>query len=802
MSCPRSKASVLSAGLGLLLLFAPIATKATGVWTRIESPNFEFIGNASDADIRKVAMRLERFRSTLRSVFPQFRAVSGKRTRVLVFRDDASFRPFKPKRADGAPDDFIGAFYQAGEDFNYVAVSVEGEAAGSYGTIFHEYVHEILNANLGSSEVPAWLNEGLAEYFQTFRTIDDRSAAFGSIQTGHIQRLKRGALMPWDQFFKLDANSLLRADEQSRALFYAQAWAVTHFLIDRKLAPALQSSNRTESVIKALQPTDLVQDAAAIDRTTLDQGVGTFAGNAVSMGEIVISSDLVPVTAPGSVISQATADAYLGDLLYHLSDNSNAEALLLGALKAEPGLAMANASLGLIRLRQRKFDEARRLLELASAADQKNHLVHFYYAYLLSRENTDEFGSVTSFPAASAAKMRAALKRAIAIEPNHAESYKLLALIGVVTGEDLDEALQSAQKALSLEPGNQEFAITAAQLMLRKERIPEARAIAEKLLRSAPAPYVKSEAESVIRTANAFDASKRSTESLLVNVRADEAPPPLILQRKDLTDEQVARIDLDREISNLNKLIPRPKTGEQQVVGTIDAISCSDDSIQYRVRSGDGVLRLTSSDFDNVSMRVLLDGTHSFTFRCNARFSDVLAVMVYRPNARPFSDGVLRSIAFVPNIFKLRSLEELARERQIIIEGRPPTDLKANAAAADSEQADFERQTRDTQIKNIEARLRQSEDGERRLVGVPEKFDCADGKFVLTLKSGGSLIVFKADIERKFLARSLTPETGPLEVGCRSTLPTVNAVVTYRENAGGEKEFVAIEFVPSGFKLP
>src|SRR5262245_47509714 len=177
MSCPRSKPFVVSVGLGLLFLLTPLATNAADVWTRIETPNFEFLGNASDTDIRNVAARLERFRSALRSLFPQFRYVSGKRTRVLVFKDAASFRPYKPKQADGTPDDLIGAFYQAGEDINYVAVMVEADGAGSYGTIFHEYVHELLNANLSNAEVPAWLNEGLAEYFQTFRTIDDRSAA-------------------------------------------------------------------------------------------------------------------------------------------------------------------------------------------------------------------------------------------------------------------------------------------------------------------------------------------------------------------------------------------------------------------------------------------------------------------------------------------------------------------------------------------------------------------------------------------------------------------------------------------------
>ncbi|HVQ57038.1 MAG TPA: tetratricopeptide repeat protein [Pyrinomonadaceae bacterium] len=805
MRCLQFKSRLPLIVAGALLCFSSTVVNAADVWTKIESPNFEFIGNALEADIRQVASRLERFRAVLRSVFPQLRSNSGKRTRVVVFKDSASFRMFKPKRSDGTPDEFIGGLYQAGEDVNYVAVTVEGDAKGAYGTIFHEYVHELLNTNLSATDAPPWLNEGLAEYFQTFRIIDDRSAAFGSVQSTHVELLKRGPLMPWDDFFRLDASALLQTGEHSRSMFYAQAWALIHFLVDRNNSPiGVASANPATPAVRVFDPKALVQDAAKLDRKIIDEGVRDFVEKrAAALGEVVVAADLGPVLPRASVLSQAVVDAHLGDLLYHLGNTVNAEPLVQNALKLEPGLPMANATLGLIRLRQRRFDDARRLLGLAAAsADQKNHIVLFTYAYLLSRENMDEFGAVQNYPADTAAKMRAALRRSIAIEPNHAESYKLLAFVGVITGEDLDDALQAAQKALSLQPGNQEFSLVAAQLMLRKQRIREARSIAEALVRSPVNAYVKGEAENIVRAADAFNAADK-IEPYLVDVRTGEQIKPIILQRRDLTDEEVARIDLEREISNLNRLIPRPKAGEGQVVGSIERIGCSNDSIQFSIAAAGNALRLTSANFDDLSVKVLLDGTHSFTFRCNAQFRDILAVFVFAPNQRPtpYSDGVLRSIAFVPKTFKLRSIAELEAERPIIIEGRAPTDLSANAKAAAAEQAEFDRQTRDTQIKNIEARLRQPEAGERRVIGVPEKFECVDGNFMLGLRSGGSLMGFKVETAKKFFVRSLTPETGIVEVGCRAILPAVNAVVTYREIADG-KELVAVEFVPKVYRLP
>ena len=226
MLCLQFKLRLLFLRVAGVFIFAvPVSAGAADVWTKIESSNFEFIGNASEADIRLVASRLERFRAALRSIFPQFPGNSGKKTRVVVFKSRI-VSTFKPKRSDGAPDDFVGGLYQAGEAVNYVAVAVEGEAKEAYGTIFHEYVHELLNSNLRSADAPPWLNEGLAEYFQTFRIIDDRSVAFGGIQAAHVHRLKCEPLMPWDEFFKLDASSLLRWGEHSRTTFYAQAWAL------------------------------------------------------------------------------------------------------------------------------------------------------------------------------------------------------------------------------------------------------------------------------------------------------------------------------------------------------------------------------------------------------------------------------------------------------------------------------------------------------------------------------------------------------------------------------------------------
>jgi cytochrome c-type biogenesis protein CcmH/NrfG len=60
---------------------------------------------------------------------------------------------------------------------------------------------------------------------------------------------------------------------------------------------------------------------------------------------------------------------------------------------------------------------------------------------LLSREGRDEFGFVSTFDTATAAKMREMLKKAIALNPTFTESYELLAFVNLVNNEELDDAV-------------------------------------------------------------------------------------------------------------------------------------------------------------------------------------------------------------------------------------------------------------------------------------------------------------------------------------------------------------------------
>ena len=69
---------------------------ATDKWVSVRSQNFLFVGDASESQIRRIARELEESRATFAMLFPNAGKKSAAGTTVIVFKNDAAFKPFKP----------------------------------------------------------------------------------------------------------------------------------------------------------------------------------------------------------------------------------------------------------------------------------------------------------------------------------------------------------------------------------------------------------------------------------------------------------------------------------------------------------------------------------------------------------------------------------------------------------------------------------------------------------------------------------------------------------------------------------
>lgn len=93
--------------------------------------------------------------------------------------------------------------------------------------------------------------------------------------------------------------------------------------------------------------------------------------------------------------------------------------------------------------------------------------------------------------------MREQLSRAIKLAPEFAPAYYLLAFIDLVSGENLDEALQMAEKARRFDRGRASYALLLAEIHARRKDLAAARPLLEPLTRDSD-PRIKNEAQSLL----------------------------------------------------------------------------------------------------------------------------------------------------------------------------------------------------------------------------------------------------------------------------------------------------------------
>ncbi len=175
-------------------------------------------------------------------------------------------------------------------------------------------------------------------------------------------------------------------------------------------------------------------------------------------------------------------------------------------------------------------------------------------------------------------------------------------------------------------------------------------------------------------------------------------PAPIFFHRKDLTDAQVALIEEEREINNLNILLDRPGTSEEIILGSIRSIDCTDGRIYFKLISDGKSRTLTSSRFDDIRFSVLTAGTRAFTFRCNANFLGETVVAIFRPALK--EPGTLRSLTIVPANFRLKTLAQISSEPTIIIQEMPPTEIAGNELKALKERDEMQRIMREAEERD------------------------------------------------------------------------------------------------------
>jgi hypothetical protein len=198
-------------------------------WTRVHSPNFTAAGNATFQDMRAVLLELEGFRAALLRTLPGLRVTADRPVTVVVFRDERAFAPFRPTTPGGERRADVVGYFLTTREASYMVVAMHRDMRRTFQHLFHEYTHYVVHQNVG--RVPGWLNEGLAEYYSTLRAdLRARRSVLGEPSPTRLATLNGGRLLPLRDVLTYDASGAVTHPPQRAAAFYAQSWALVHYL--------------------------------------------------------------------------------------------------------------------------------------------------------------------------------------------------------------------------------------------------------------------------------------------------------------------------------------------------------------------------------------------------------------------------------------------------------------------------------------------------------------------------------------------------------------------------------------------
>jgi tetratricopeptide (TPR) repeat protein len=628
----------------IAIVFAVICVvQVTGAegWTRLDAPNFEVTGDADPAELARVASRLEKFRSVFVERFPKHRFSSPVPTRVVVFRDSRTFSRY-------INIEWAAGYYLAADDANFIVLSAEGGTKLS--TVFHEYTHHLVESTLGRANVPPWLNEGLAEYHETFALTGVNSAMLGGQIEAHLELLRKSVWIPFNEFTSTDYYSLHKQTRASAIQFYAQSWVLVHYLIHGGKTTRKKEFDRfVEMVTSGSGFENAVRGSFGIDPATLETELKSY------IRRKKFSSETIPLAATSaaedsyrtSPVSDADAVATRAEILMRSGRLAEAETHIGDALRYDRDSDYVNTVAGLLQIRRKNWSEARRFLATATRSASAGYFAHYCFGLAVIRENMTDFGFAVSIAYSDAELARRALGRAVELNPRFAESYNLLAFVNFVRNERVDEGVVHIKKALAIAPGNQWYAVRLAELLMRKEEFGEARLIAQRVRQTASDDGLRIYAENTVRNIDSLESQTREIAELDKRSRDEITDAPL-------SEEELARRGKAALLESLNQALRPLRRDEKRILGRLVMIDCGKNGISFEVENKNGKSVFRAVSLDVVRLMSYDPRFVDAEFGCGVVGAENLAVFTFRPPPKiRQTSGELVSIEFVPADFRL-----------------------------------------------------------------------------------------------------------------------------------------------------
>ena len=478
--------------LFVILLAPPLAPARDKpeAWTEVRSPHFTVLTTSNEKDGRRIADQFERMRSISHMAFPHLPIDNGSPIVVIALKDEKDFRTLEPEAYLAKGQLKLGGLFLRAPDKNYVLMRLDAESDHPYAVIYHEYMHFLLSK--AAEWMPLWMNEGLAEFYEN-TDIHEKNVALGQPSEANLLLLRQNKLLPLPVLFTVDATSPYYHEENKGSIFYAESWALPHYLYTKDRQQKTQLwGDYIELLVNKVDPVTAATRAFG-DLKQLQSNLEAYVRQGrFQYFKLAAATGIDDATFTARTLTEAQADAVRADFLAYNERFTDARLLLDRVLREDPQNVLAHETMGFLEFRAGHLEESRKWYEQAVKLDSQSYLAHYYFA-AISMNSAGEPNSETD------AQVEASLRAAIKLNPSFAPPYERLAAFEGMRRRNLDEAHLMSLKAVELDPANVPYRISAAHVLMQMERLKDAEAVLHEASRIAKTPEETASVQDFLR---------------------------------------------------------------------------------------------------------------------------------------------------------------------------------------------------------------------------------------------------------------------------------------------------------------
>lgn len=189
---------------------------------QLETDHYRVRTNAGYVVLRTVAHAMEQMNVFYRR-FHRYREDGGgiPKANVLIFRNRDEYM-----RLGGAPVEWAGGHWDGTNVVTYDhRGGNEGSLRDTLQTLFHEASHQFTSL-AGGSAVPAWLNEGMASFFEGTRLLSNGRVDWNLVAPGRLYPLIADLAKP--DRHRLE--NVIRGQVADYRIYYPWGWGIVYYL--------------------------------------------------------------------------------------------------------------------------------------------------------------------------------------------------------------------------------------------------------------------------------------------------------------------------------------------------------------------------------------------------------------------------------------------------------------------------------------------------------------------------------------------------------------------------------------------